>query len=85
MPRPKGSRNKKTMTIAEQIAAAEARVSELREALAAAERELEALKALNDEAKVKSLVDAIATSGRSIDDVIAMVKGGEEAPGAEWL
>jgi len=82
MPRRKGSKN---MTIEEKIAAAEQRISELKEQLSAAETELEGLKSLRDEEKVKELVEAIGASGKSIDDVIAMVKGDGAEPGAEWL
>ena len=81
MPRRKGSKN---LTIEEKIAAAEQRIAELKEQLNAAEAELEGLKSLRDEEKVKELVEAIGASGKSIDDVIAMVKGSIE-PGAGWL
>lgn len=82
MPRRKGSKN---LTIEEKIAAAEQRISELKEQLNEAETELEGLKSLRDEEKVKELVEAIGASGKSIDDVIAMVKGDGAEPGAEWL
>ena len=82
MPRRKGSKN---LTIEEKIAAAEQRIAELKEQLSVAETELEGLKSLRDEEKVKELVEAIGTSGKSIDDVIAMVKGDGAEPGAEWL
>ena len=82
MPRRKGSKN---LTIEEKIAAAEQRIAELKEQLSATETELEGLKSLRDEEKVKELVEAIGTSGKSIDDVIAMVKGDGAEPGAEWL
>lgn len=81
MPRRKGSKN---LTIEEKIAAAEQRITELKEQLSAAEAELEGLKSLHDEEKVKELVEAIGASGKSIDDVIAMVKGSIE-PRTEWL
>lgn len=81
MPRRKGSKN---LTVEEKIAAAEQRIEELKEQLTAAEAELAGLKSLRDEEKVKELVEAIGASGKSIDDVIAMVKGSVEQ-GAEWL
>lgn len=81
MPRRKGSKN---LTIEEKIAAAEQRIAELKEQLSAAETELEGLKSLHDEEKINELVEAIGASGKSIDDVIAMVKGSIES-GAEWL
>ena len=75
MPRPKGSKNKPALTIDEQITQAEARVEELKAALAAAEEELKALETLRDEAAMKELMSAIASSGKSVSDVIAMLKG----------
>ena len=78
------SRTKKNLTIDERIAAAQRRVEELRTQLSEAERELDSLNALRDEEKVKELVAAIGDSGKSIDEVIALVKG-EAEPGAEWL
>lgn len=80
IPRRKGSKN---LTIEEKIAAAEQRIAELKEQLSAAEAELEGLKSLRDEEKVKELVEAIGASGKSIDDVIAMVKNDDVEPGAE--
>jgi len=76
MPRPKGSKNKPALTLDEQITAATTRVEELKAALTAAEEELRTLTALRDEEQVKELLAAIASSGRSIHDVIAMIKGG---------
>lgn len=79
MPRPKGSRNRTKPTLDEQIQAAQARVEQLRGELAEAETALKALEALRDEAQVQALMGAIAASGRSIGDVIAMVKGETDA------
>ena len=75
MSRPKGSKNK--LTIDEQITAATARVEELKTQLEAAEAELKKLEALRDEDQVKELLVAIASSGKSVADVIAMIKGCE--------
>ena len=75
MPRPKGSRNKPALTIDEQITQATAKVEELRTQLEAAEAELKTLTALRDEEQVKELMSAIASSGKSVSDVIAMLKG----------
>lgn len=76
MPRPKGSKNKPALTLDEQITAATARVEELKAALTAAEEELRTLTALRDEEQVKELMATIASSGRSVSDVIALIKGG---------
>ena len=75
MPRPKGSKNKSTLTIDEQITQATARVEDLRVQLKAAEAELKKLETLRDEEQMKTLMEAVAASGKSVSDVIAMVKG----------
>ena len=75
MPRPKGSKNKPALTIDEQITAAAARVEELRTQLTAAEEELRTLTTLRDEEQVKELLAVIAASGKSVADVIALIKG----------
>ena len=74
MPRPKGSKNKSTLTIDEQITQAAARVEDLRVQLSEAEAELKKLETLRDEEQMKSLMSAIADSGKSVADVIAMLK-----------
>ena len=75
MPRPKGSKNKSTLTIDEQITQAAARVEDLRVQLSEAEAELKKLETLRDEEQMKTLMEAVAASGKSVADVIAMVKG----------
>ena len=75
MPRPKGSKNKSTLSIDEQITQAAARVEDLRVQLKAAEAELKKLETLRDEEQMKTLMEAVAASGKSVSDVIAMVKG----------
>ena len=75
MPRPKGSRNKPALTIDEQITQTTAKVEALKAELEAAEAELKTLTALRDEEQVKELMSAIASSGKSVADVIAMLKG----------
>ena len=74
MPRPKGSKNKSTLTIDEQITQAAARVEDLRVQLSEAEAELKKLETLRDEEQMKALMEAIASSGKSVADVIAMLK-----------
>ena len=74
MPRPKGSKNKSTLTIDEQITQAAARVEDLRVQLKAAEAELKKLETLRDEEQMKTLMEAMASSGKSVSDVIAMLK-----------
>ena len=79
MPRTKGSKNRSKLTLQEQIAAAEERVVQAQAELAAAEEELKNVSALRDEEQVKALMDAIAASGRTIPEVIALIQG--EEPG----
>ena len=74
MPRTKGSKNKPAMSLDDQIAAAQQRVEKARAAYDAAAAELENLKTLRDEEQVKALMSAIAQSGKSVSDVIAMIK-----------
>ena len=76
MPRTKGSKNKAKLSIDEQITQTTARVEELKAALEAAEAELHNLTALRDEEAMKELMAAIASSGKSVADVVAMLKEG---------
>lgn len=78
MPRTKGSRNKAPKTIEERIAATEAKIAELQEQLKAAKAELQSLMDMRNEEQLKTLADAIAASGKSISDVIAMVNSEEK-------
>ncbi len=91
MPRPKGSKNKKTTVVIEtvenideRIAATESAISTLTEELKAKKAELKELtkakaaaeklaaekKAEEDKTK---LLDAVAASGKSIDEIIDMI------------
>ena len=91
MPRPKGSKNKKTAivietieNIDEKIAATESAISTLTEELKAKKAELKELAKAKtaaekqaaekkaEEAKTK-LLDAVAASGKSIDEIIDMI------------
>lgn len=77
MPRPKGSKNRTSaaLSIDEKIAALEKELEALRETVAAKEAELKKLQDTRNEALVHDLMDAIACSGKSITEVIGMVKG----------
>ena len=77
MPRPKGSKNRTPQTIDERIVALESELDTLRETVAAKEAELAQLKETRDQELVKALMDAIAESGKSVQDVIDMVKGND--------
>lgn len=93
MPRPKGSKNRKTAVVIdtvanidEKIAAAEAAIAEFTETLKAKKAELKELtkakveaerlaaekKAEEEKAK---LMDAIAASGKSVDEIIQLLNG----------
>ena len=74
MPRPKGSKNKPALTIEEQISQASARLEELKTALDAAQTELKKLESLRDEEQMKELMSAIVSSGKSIPDVINLLR-----------
>ena len=75
MPRPKGSKNRAPQSIDERIAALEAELTTLRETVAAKEAELKQLQETRDKELIKALMDAIAESGKSVQEVIDMVKG----------
>ena len=74
MPRPKGSKNRAPQTIDGRIAALEAELTNLRETIAAKEAELAQLKETRDKELIGKLMDAIAESGKSVQDVIDMVR-----------
>ena len=89
MPRPKGSKNKKKAVVVvenvdERIAAAEAEIASLTEQLKAKKAELKDLnkaKAEADrlaaqqkaEAEQAKLLEAVAASGKSIDEIISLL------------
>ena len=75
MPRPKGSKNRTPQTIDERIAALETELTTLRETITAKEAELAQLKETRDKELIGKLMDAIAESGKSVQDVIDMVRG----------
>ena len=83
MPRTKGSKNKTRLTLDEQIQAAETRAEKARNELAAAEEELKALRTLRDEEAKKELMGVIASSGKSIAEVIDMIRGMESGEQSE--
>ena len=75
MPRPKGSRNKPVLTIEERIAQVTAEIESLQEQIKEKKAEL---KQFNDEkAKEdqKRLMAAVMASGKTVDEIIEMIKG----------
>lgn len=77
MPRPKGSKNKPALTLDEQIEKLTQDITALKEQISDKEAELVRLKNVRDEEAMKELMATIASSGRSVADVIAMIKGSE--------
>ena len=89
MPRPKGSKNKKTVfveNIDEKIAATEKEIAELTDALKAKKAELKQLaKAKAESEKIAAakkaeedkaaILDAVEKSGKSIEEILEMLKG----------
>ena len=74
MPRPKGSKNRTPQTIDERISTLEGELTTLRETITTKEAELAQLKETRDKELIGKLMDAIAESGKSVQDVIDMVK-----------
>ena len=74
---PRGKRKVVPLTIDERIAALEAELITLRESVSAKEAELAQLKETRDKELIGKLMDAIAESGKSVQDVIDMVKGND--------
>ena len=93
MPRPKGSKNKKTAVtiepvenIDEKIAATETAITELTESLKTKKAELKELTKAKAEAEKLAaekkaeeertkLLEAIAASGKSVDEIISLITG----------
>ncbi len=75
MPRPKGSRNKPAPAIDEQIESITAEVAALEAQLKDKKAELQRLNEAREAEKQKELLAAISASGKSIDEVIAMING----------
>lgn len=70
MPRKK----KVELSIAEQIAAVEAELEALAEQTKAKKKELKDLKAKQEEADKVKVIEAFIASGKSADEVIALIK-----------
>ncbi len=89
MPRPKGSKNKKNLIledIDEKIAAVEKEIADLNGALKAKKTELKKLAKLKAQnAKIAAakkaeedkaaILDAVEKSGKSVEEILAMLKG----------
>jgi len=77
MPRTKGSKNKVKQPVAERIAAVKQEISQLEKALKEKKTELKKLEAEKVEEDKQRLWDAVVASGKSVDDVIAMIAAGK--------
>lgn len=75
MPRTKGSKNKSSLPLEERIAAVTAELSALQEQVKAKKAELKKLNAEKDAEDQQKVLDAFVISGRSADEVIAMLRG----------
>ena len=74
MARTKGSKNKTSgMTVDERIAAVNAELESLQEQVKEKKAKLKQLMAEKDEADQKRILAAVAASGKSADEVIAML------------
>lgn len=74
MPRPKGSKKKLVLSIDERITAVTAEIESLQEQLKEKKVELKQLKAEKEEEDQKRLLAAVVASGKSIDEVIALIE-----------
>ena len=73
MPRPKGSKKKLVLSVDERITAVTAEIESLQEQVKEKKAELKQLKAEKEEEDQKRLLAAVAASGKSIDEVIALI------------
>lgn len=76
MPRPKGSKNKaRPQTINEQIAAVTAEIGALQEQLKQKRLELKRLEAEKEKEGQQQILDAVAASGKSVEEILALISG----------
>ena len=73
MPRPKGSRNKPVLTINERIAQVTAEIESLQEQIKEKKAELKQLNDEKAEEDQKRLMAAVLASGKTIDEIIALI------------
>lgn len=74
MPRSKGSKKKLVLSVDERITAVTTEIESLQEQLKEKKAELKQLKAEKEEEDQKRLLAAVAASGKSIDEVIALIE-----------
>ncbi|HIQ98245.1 MAG TPA: hypothetical protein IAB23_01000 [Candidatus Scybalocola faecavium] len=75
MPRRKGSRNKAAASVDERIAVVTEEIASLQEQIKEKKAELKKLTAEKEEEDQKRILAAVVESGKSADEVIALIKG----------
>ena len=84
MARTKGSKNKASaLTVDERIAAVTAELESLQEQVKEKKAQLKKLMSEKDEEDQKRILAAVAASGKTADEVIAMLHGTEKDEGTE--
>lgn len=78
MPRTKGSKNKATaLTVDERIAAVAAEIEALQEQVKAKKAELKQLDAEKAEEDQKKILAAAASSGKTVEEIVALIESAE--------
>ncbi|HIQ92539.1 MAG TPA: hypothetical protein IAB24_04765 [Candidatus Copromonas avistercoris] len=82
MPRTKGSKNKTALPVEERISAVVAEIEAMEEQLKQKKAALKQLKAEKEEENQKKILAAVAASGKSAEEVIALLEmsGNKEFP-----
>lgn len=75
MPRTKGSRNKTSLTVEEKIVQITAEIEALQEQIKDKKAELRMLNAEKAEEEQKKILDAVSASGKSAEEIIALITG----------
>ena len=78
MPRPKGSKNKATLTLDERIAQVNAEIVAMQEQLKEKKAELKNLNDAKADEDKQRLMAAVLASGKTTDEIIAMIGGAGE-------
>lgn len=71
---PRGRKKKEILTVDQKIMKVEGEIQELNEALKAKKAELKALQKEKESEDKKVLLDAIEESGKSVDEILEMLK-----------
>ena len=74
MPRTKGSKNKATLTVDERISAVTAEIESMEAKLKEKKAELRQLKVEKEEENQKKILAAVAASGKTAEEVIALLE-----------